>query len=880
MDTSKLQKRLQFYSNAVSSWCEKYGGLELILSEKVVIFDKQNFTSASNSNIDYEKEVTKLRKNYRKRLIQIVVDDIAVTDPLGNIVQIMSDLTAAAKDVLTGSFAISAKKMNILNPELAIIAMGKCGAGELNYISDVDLIFVASQNCIDSGVAQKLATSVTEVCNGLIGGEPVLWEIDTALRPEGKVGALVRTVESTANYYQKWAENWEFQALLKAHAVAGNAVIGAEYEKMRSNFVWIGATRSNFISDSQEMRARVIDNIPVKNKNLEIKLGKGGLRDIEFTIQLLQMIHGRINTKIRSPRTLDAIEELRDSGYIGRSTADEIMHAYKLLRYIEHRVQMWSMRRTHLFPTSPEEITRVALGLKMHDDEFMELYNATRAKIRQLHLSIFYHPMLEIAASLTSKELRLTTADAQERLKSLGFEDAQATQHHIDALVSGSSRKALIMRQILPSFLNYLAGGVNKGNGLLVFRKISEKVGEAPWFLRLLRDNNQVAARLAFVLTNSKYISNALVEHPMLIQLMADEVENASYRNIECTFDAVLERSNNVEDAICALLDVREREILRLALCFAFKTLDDDQIALQITKVTDLLILNVLDIVNKQYQTKLFAIAMGSYGGKELGFSSDADIVLVHNGEDDKQAVDAALTFRHLLQKISTTELNLKLDFDLRPEGKNGSIVRSFASYDEYYKRFAQNWEFQALLRARVLNMSGSELTDDALKLEQIINTHRYKKNFITDDALQEIRKMKARIETERARTANGRIDLKLGSGGLSDIEWLVQVKQLEFVYVNPALRTISTTSALDELLKIGILTADEYSKLLDAWQLSIRLRNANSLILQGDVLLDDERYLSMLNKFLSLKFNTNYELYDYYKRCARISRKIFEQHF
>jgi glutamate-ammonia-ligase adenylyltransferase len=884
MSTSELQKQLQFHSCAVSSWCRKYGGLDKVLRSKslhkeVVIFDEQVFAPATASEFDYEAEVSKLRLNYRRRLIQIVVDDITAENPLDKIVQVMSDLTAAAQTVIGAAFVISARKIGVSDPELAVIAMGKCGGGELNYISDVDLIFVASRSCIDSSIAQKLAASITEVCNGLVGTEPALWEIDTELRPEGRAGALVRTVKNTASYYEKWAENWEFQALLKARVIAGSPLIGGEYEKMRQNLVWKAAARRNFIADLQEMRARVVANIPVKNKNLDIKLGRGGLRDIEFSIQLLQMVHGRIDEKIRSPRTLDAIEQTRDAGYIGRKVADEIMYAYKLLRYVEHRVQMWNMRRTHLFPCSPEEITRVARGLKMHDDEFMGLYNATRAQVRKLHLSIFYRPMLEVVASLSPKELRLTTTATWERLKSLGFEDPHAAQQHIDALVSGSSRKTLIMRQILPGFLNYLAVGIDKGNGLLFFRKISEKVGDAPWLLRLLRDNNQVAERLAFVLTNSKYISSALVKHPTLIQLMDDEPESGE-QDLKQLFSAVLERTNDVDEVAQALLDVREREILRLSLCFVFRTLEDSEIALRISKATDLLILKTLDIVNKRHQTKLFAIAMGRYGAEELGFSSDADIVLVHSGSDDKPAASAALLTRNLLQRMSATELNLKLDFDLRPEGKSGPVVRSFTSYDEYYKKFAENWEFQALLKARVLSANAADLTGDALQLEQIINAHRYKKNFITSSTLREIRKMKARIEVERAKTTGGRIDLKLGPGGLSDVEWLVQVKQLELAGENAALRTVSTVRALEELARIGILTADEYMKLLCAWQISGRIRNANALILQGDVLVDNEHYLSMLNKLLNLEFETNYELYDYYKRCTRISRRIFEQHF
>jgi glutamate-ammonia-ligase adenylyltransferase len=950
----------------------------------------------------YEGKVTALRVAYRTRLLQIAVADILADDPLSILPGISAALADAATAVLQVALEIlnegsrtptpppstpkadcrsdggcegavvrplfsvsrnsfpttrrsadqgapegaplSAAGSRVESNEFTVIAMGKCGARELNYISDIDLVYIASEECIASGLANKLATGIAQICNGIVGSEPGLWEVDTALRPEGKVGALVRTIESSRAYYEKWADTWEFQALFKARAVAGDLELGRRYEEMVQEFVWTAATRENFVADCQKMRARVIENIPANIKQREIKLGVGGLRDIEFTVQLLQLVHGRSDKAIRAKSTLTAISELATGGYIGRADAAQIGIAYRFLRYIEHRVQFWDMRRTHLFPDTPEGIARLAKHLHMTSDEFLERYNRTRALVRKLHLAIYYRPMLEYIAKLTPGELTLTSSAALERLTALGFEDVQAVSKHIEALALGQSRKSLIMRQILPTFLMWVSEGVDKQNGLLEFRKISEKVGDAPWFLGLLRDNNIIAERLAFVLTNSKCLANALTRHPRMIEWLSDErlLSIRSADSIKAEFQAVLSRTPDLESSTRKLADIREWELGRLALSYVFGFITDSAVAEAISLVTDLLILEVLRLVNEKFGTSLQAIAMGRYGGKEMGFASDADIVLVHADEQPDQStnsaeiVTAALAFKQLITgTITTSTFNLQLDFDLRPEGKNGSLVRSITSYDTYYSRFADTWEFQALLRARVIG-ENPELT-------RIIDQHRYRPNRLDSAAILEIRKLKARVETERARTIGGQIDLKLGPGGLSDVEWLVQLKQLEYAGEHPEFRTVSTLEALDaaaanngasspvtahpstapappapaiappstviagsdpqspqsnkstateaisphERTSIkgaseasSTITAQERKILLEAWLLASRLRNANALVLQGDILADNGRSLAMINKLLHTDYKTNYEIYDNYRRVSRQARAVFEELF
>ena len=256
----------------------------------------------------------------------------------------------------------------------AIIGMGKLGAQEINYVSDVDLVYVAeparhpsihnpsAQDSPDQApalsqtdlvsIGTALGASLQKACQNVLPsvGEPPLWKVDCALRPEGKAGPLVRTIGSHLDYYRNWAENWEFQALLKARFVAGDEDLGRSYIDQTRPLVWSASARKNFVFDCRAMRERVEKLIPDKQKDLEIKLGQGGLRDVEFTVQMLQLVHGRTDESLRLRSTLEALKALAQGGYVSRKQAADLSEDYRFERVMEHRQQLWQMRRTHLFP--------------------------------------------------------------------------------------------------------------------------------------------------------------------------------------------------------------------------------------------------------------------------------------------------------------------------------------------------------------------------------------------------------------------------------------------------------------------------------------------------------------------------------------------------
>lgn len=355
-----------------------------------------------------------LRVAYRRCLLSIAARDVCGTIDVAQTAAELADLaTATLRAALR--IASAAAPDDAAACRLAVIAMGKCGGNELNYVSDVDVIFVGdAANGADEGnalqAATRLASHLMRICSETTI-EGTIWPVDANLRPEGRNGPLVRTLASHLAYYQRWAKTWEFQALLKARAVAGDPDLGAQYIDAITPLVWQAAERENFVADVQKMRRRVVDNIPASQVDRELKLGPGGLRDVEFAVQLLQLVHGRSDAGLHSGTTLDALHALAAGGYVGRADAAQLNDAYRFLRAMEHRIQLYRLRRTHLVPEDEADLRRLGRSLGLRTEPVAELNKAWRrhaSVVRRLHEKLFYRPLLDAVAQLAPGETRLS----------------------------------------------------------------------------------------------------------------------------------------------------------------------------------------------------------------------------------------------------------------------------------------------------------------------------------------------------------------------------------------------------------------------------------------------------------------------------------------
>jgi glutamate-ammonia-ligase adenylyltransferase len=523
--------------------------------------------------------VTALRVCYRRRLLHLAARDLTGAVTVDETAAELADLAAAALD---GALAIASSR---LGPQakacrIAVIAMGKCGGRELNYASDVDVIFVAAPAAgatEDTALraATQLAAAMIQVCSQPTAESP-LFPVDPNLRPEGRDGPLVRTLASHRAYYERWAKTWEFQALLKARPVAGDAALGRAYVAALAPMVWQAAQREHFVADVQAMRRRVLDSLPADQAGRELKLGPGGLRDIEFAVQLLQLVHGRTDTTLRVRATLQALDALAAGGYVGRQDAASLAGAYRFLRGVEHLLQLYQLRRTHTLPEDPAVLRRVGRALRLtsgtgqYADPAAELTARWRehaGQARQLHEKLFYRPLLEAVARLPGEDVRLTPEAARARLEALGYSDPAGALRHIGALTSGVSRKTAIQRTLLPVMLGWFADAAQPDAGLLAFRQVSEALGDSPWYLRLLRDDTRVAWRMARLLASSRYAASLLLRAPEAVAMLADDAQLAPRQAaaLQAEAAAALRRYEEAGDAVSAALALRRRELLRTA---------------------------------------------------------------------------------------------------------------------------------------------------------------------------------------------------------------------------------------------------------------------------------------------------------------------------
>ncbi|MDH6519531.1 glutamate-ammonia-ligase adenylyltransferase [Streptomyces sp. SAI-208] len=854
-----------------------------------------------------------LRVAYRRCLLSIAARDVCGTIDLAETAAELADLaTATLRAALAMARAAAPEDAALCR--LAVIAMGKCGGHELNYVSDVDVIFVGEAvDGADEGkalrAATKLASHMMRVCSETTV-EGSIWPVDANLRPEGRNGPLVRTLSSHLAYYQRWAKTWEFQALLKARPVAGDPELGEEYVAALEPLVWKAAERENFVADVQKMRRRVVENIPVAELDRQLKLGPGGLRDVEFAVQLLQLVHGREDGSLRSGTTLDALQALAAGGYVGRADAAQLDAAYRFLRSMEHRIQLYRLRRTHLVPEDEADLRRLGRSLGLRADPVTELsreWKRHASVVRRLHEKLFYRPLLDAVAQLGPGDIRLSAGAARERLVALGYADPASALRHLEALASGVTRKAAIQRTLLPVLLGWFAESADPDAGLLNFRKVSDALGKTPWYLRLLRDEGAAAENLARVLSAGRLAPDLLMRAPEAVALLGDGdgggLAPRGRAGLEQEILAAVGRAEGAVQGVTAARGVRRRELFRTAAAdivgsYGTETqpAEPDQGALvdrvgaAVSDLTAATLAGTLRAVVREgwgdtLPTRFAVIGMGRFGGHELGYGSDADVLFVHEpreGVEEREASQAAgkvvSEMRRLLQ-IPSADPPLLIDADLRPEGKSGPLVRTLTSYAAYYRRWSLVWEAQALLRAEPV--AGDE--ELGRRFIELVDPLRYPAAGLGDDAVREIRRLKARMESERMpRGADPKLHTKLGPGGLSDVEWTVQLLQMRHGAQVPGLRTTRTRAALVAARDAGFVSADDAQVLDEAWVLATRVRNAVMLVRgrAGDTFPTEARELAAVGRYLGYGPGHAGDMLDDYRRTARRARGVVEELF
>jgi glutamate-ammonia-ligase adenylyltransferase len=840
--------------------------------------------------------VPALRAAYRRCVVALAARDLSGTMAVEDVAAELADLASAT---LSAGLAVARAGLPADHAavRLAVIGMGKCGGRELNYVSDVDVVFVAephegADEQAALQVATQLASRMMQVC-----GE-VAWPVDAALRPEGRAGPLVRTLASHAAYYQRWAKTWEFQALLKARPVAGDLTLGQDYCDLLEPLVWSAGERPGFVEDVQAMRRRVESTLRGDTADREVKLGPGGLRDVEFSVQLLQLVHGRVDDSVRSGTTLVALEQLAAGGYVGREDARHLATAYRWLRTVEHRLQLHRLRRTHLLPPESDEAALRRLARSMgYRGDVLPLFRRERyghqREVRRLHEKLFYRPLLTAVARLPAADVSLTPAQAGERLTALGFHDPRTALRHLEALTAGVSRRAAIQQTLLPAMLGWFADAPDPDAGLLSYRQVSDALGTTPWYLRLLRDEGEAAERLARLLATSRYAADLFLRAPDAVRMLGSDEELAprSRESLEQAFLSVARRRDDWEATAVAVRSLRRYELLRIACADLLRL--TTSVGQALSDVSGATIAAALQIATRKIEAELRAplpvrmavVAMGRLGGREQGYGSDADVLFVHEplpGTTESGAAAAAHDVANELRRLlalPAPDPALLVDADLRPEGRQGPLTRSLDSYRAYYARWSHVWEAQALLRASPL-AGDPDLTTRFLEM---VDEIRYPAGGLAEEHLEEIRRIKRRVEQERLpKGADPWLALKLGRGGLADVEWTVQLLQLQHGSAVPALRTPMTVPALRAASQAGLLQQEDARVLEEAWTLTSRVRDLLVLVRGKPVesLPAEGRELAGVARALGYPAEAQGSFLEHYRHLGQQAREVVERAF
>lgn len=793
----------------------------------------------------------------RRELLRIAALDLIGTTPVETTADALAQL---ADDVLTTAHGLAT---NGTDCDIVIIGMGKLGGQELNYASDIDILFAG--DCSDA-----IAREVMEIARRC-------FRVDAALRPEGRSGALVRTMESYRHYWQTWARPWEFQALLKARPIAGSADLLTAWSEAADEMLWAQTFDADAIRELRDMKARTEQLVARRGiASREVKRSSGGIRDIEFAAQLLQLVHGGLDATLRAKATLDALAALAEGGYIAGDDATAFSDAYRFLRNVEHRLQLVEDEQTHVIPNDRFAQDRLARSMgyrtkpeQTATDAFTSTLNETRKLVRRTHERIYFRPLLE--AFTDSDMTPQGLASIESRLQAFGFTDAVRTRSAVIELTSGLARSSRLMTQMMPLLLDWLAESPDPDEGLLHLRRMISGTRTPPRLLNLFRDSPEMARRLCLLLGTSRIFFDAFVRHPEALADIADDDQLIPSESAVDRARHTLEWKSGTEERLRALRRFQQRELLDIAAADVIGIIDDSQSGTRRSQLADAVLQLALDIVPPP--VPLAVVAAGRYGGDELAYGSDLDVILIHGGSgaDDQQRADAYA--QHLMRIIADPVVGRKmytLDYSLRPEGKKGVLARSIEGCRQYYQQWAEVWERQALVRARFC--AGSREVYESFA--GIIQAFVWNSELSVDD-VRTIRHIKARMERERLpRDEDPEFHLKLGKGTLSDVEWTVQLAQLQ-----RHIPETNTLKALRAIAQSGDFTREDTRVLDEAWRFCDRTRNRLQLmtVTETNALPTQLDALSHLARSLDL---SPAELRERYRHVTRRARRVMEERF
>lgn len=719
-----------------------------------------------------------------------------------------------ASDMLAKQFKLATDAVR----RFAVIGMGKLGGQELNYSSDVDVIFVYDEDgaLTPSLSRQDFATKLAEEIVRAVGrqtDEGTIFRIDLRLRPEGSSGRLACSLSNCENYYAERGETWERMALLKARLVAGDAALGQQFLNMVEPFVFARHAGENVIQQMATIKARIEREI-VTDRRLtrHVKLGIGGIREIEFIIQSFQILRGARAPQLRERTSLRALPLLAKAKLFTDAEAAALADAYRFLRNVEHRLQMEMELQTHTIPDEEQALVRLARSMGFATvEKFFATEQEHTAAVRRIYEAVLVNAERPPGADLLAED------KLPDALRKAGFTDVPAAVKIVQSLLHGSGfahvsqRTKELFAGVFPALLEIAPKLADPDAALLHFDKFVGAYGSRGLLYELFVRKPRLVEILLRLGDASRYFAETIEREPGLF----DEVCRSGALNEP---HGLARMRDELADAVASAPDMlptntarqwKRAELLRVGIEDVMGLVDIEHLHREITCLAEAALRFALEEARRELQlTDLpFAvIAVGKFGGEELGYGADLDVLFV--GEDQSGAIRLATKLIEFMSQPTDAGTLFAVDARLRPDGEKGSLAGPLEAHRDYYLRRAQLWEKLALTRVRFV--AGDESLGRAFI--EMVHGIIYAAP-ITDADLAEIRRMRHRIETERGERKHAELEFKTGPGGLMDVEFLVQTLQLRHCHAHPQLHNPHTLATLNRMTALGLVEeADSFA--------------------------------------------------------------------
>jgi|FLOH01.1.fsa_nt_gi [glutamine synthetase] adenylyltransferase / [glutamine synthetase]-adenylyl-L-tyrosine phosphorylase len=738
--------------------------------------------------------------------------------------------------------------------EFAILGMGKLGGSELNYSSDIDLIYIytsslgetrpgsENNNPSISSISNheyfsKLALEISKSLNE-ITSEGNVFRVDLELRPEGKSGEIVNSLASCEIYYQSWGRTWERQALIKARVSAGSENLGKEFFEMIEPFIYRRSLDFEAIEEIKSMKHKINKSLKGKHSKGNIKLGFGGIREVEFFIQAYQLLLGGRDKSLRVRDSLGAMQTLCEKNILTKEDHDQLREAYIFLRNLENRVQITFGLQTYLLPDNETDLAVLARKMRIPGDSekslannlMKEYENHTQFVGKMFAEQFVEKEKREAAETISSEWNRSRIGEEQfteKRLAEIPFlPDAKRAYRFLESFRDGaqfshpSIQSVQGFYSIIPKIFQQCTKVPSPDAAIENLCRFVEATGAKDSFLNLFQENEKFLELLLILFGSSGMLSQILVRRPDLVDVLTDR--DSIYRfklaeKIQEDLDRALKTSADIDSKSIVLRRIKQAEELRIGVRYLIKEADLAGTLEDLSNLADVFLETVYQIACDELEKKsgnrnfrdFCIIGMGKLGGHELNFGSDLDVLLVYDeGESEPPPEGHSAYYSALSQLIYklTSEMTpagyaYKIDTELRPEGDGGGLVLSIQGYEKYFQSRARIWEQQALVRARFVagNVEvGKKFIESAHKFV-------YQGKF-EYGSLIEISRLRERMELELAKESTKGKNVKLGFGGLADIEFAVQILQLMHGKKFERLRQTNTLSSLQSFVSLGLV--------------------------------------------------------------------------